>query len=78
MSAFVGDNIAKLSENTPWYKGPTVLPLNALVEPRNRKLPSVSHPGCLLISGIGTVPVGRIETGVMKKGMKVSHAPTSR
>jgi elongation factor 1-alpha len=30
------------------------------------------------ISGIGTVPVGRVETGIMKKGMKISFMPANK
>jgi elongation factor 1-alpha len=81
MSAFVGDNIAKLSENTPWYKGPTVLDaLNALVEPEKpTELPlRLPIQDVYSISGIGTVPVGRVETGVMKKGMKVGFMPSNK
>ncbi|MGB4579402.1 MAG: translation elongation factor EF-1 subunit alpha, partial [Methanoculleus sp.] len=81
MSAFVGDNIAKLSENTPWYKGPTVLDaLNALVEPEKpTELPlRLPIQDVYSISGIGTVPVGRVETGVMKKGMKVVFMPSNK
>ena len=81
MSAFVGDNISTHSANTPWYKGPTLLEtLDTLVAP---ELP-VTLPFRLpiqdvySISGIGTVPVGRIETGVMKKGMKVSFMPANK
>ncbi len=81
MSAFAGDNIAKLSENTPWYKGPTVLDaLNALVEPdKPTELPlRLPIQDVYSISGIGTVPVGRVETGIMKKGMKVNFMPSNK
>jgi elongation factor 1-alpha len=81
MSSFAGDNIAKLSENTPWYKGPTVLEaLNALVEPEKPTNLPLRLPiqDVYSISGIGTVPVGRVETGVMKKGMKVSFMPSNK
>lgn len=81
MSSFVGDNIASKSENTPWYNGPILLEaLNALQPP---EIP-VDLPFRLpiqdvySISGIGTVPVGRIETGIMKKGMKVSFMPANK
>jgi elongation factor 1-alpha len=81
MSSFVGDNIASKSANTPWYKGPILLDaLNALQPP---EIP-VDLPFRLpiqdvySISGIGTVPVGRIETGIMKKGMKVSFMPANK
>ncbi|NLN09391.1 MAG: translation elongation factor EF-1 subunit alpha, partial [Methanoculleus thermophilus] len=81
MSSFVGDNIAKLSGNTPWYKGPTVLDaLNALKEPEKPVNLPLRLPiqDVYSISGIGTVPVGRVETGVMKKGMKVSFMPSNK
>jgi len=81
MSAFVGDNIASKSENTPWYKGVTVLQaLDTLSAP---ELPTtlpfrLPIQDVYSISGIGTVPVGRIETGIMKKGMKVSFMPANK
>ncbi len=81
MSAFVGDNIASKSENTPWYKGLTILQaLDTLVAP---ELPTtlpfrLPIQDVYSISGIGTVPVGRIETGIMKKGMKVSFMPANK
>lgn len=81
MSSFAGDNIASKSANTPWYNGPILLDaLNALQPP---EIP-VDLPFRLpiqdvySISGIGTVPVGRIETGIMKKGMKVSFMPANK
>jgi len=81
MSAFVGDNIAKPSANTPWYKGQTVLAaLNALTEPEKPTTLPMRLPiqDVYSISGIGTVPVGRVETGIMKKGMKVSFMPANK
>lgn len=77
-SAFVGDNISKLSENTPWYEGPTVLQaLDLLKEPEKPvDLPlRVPVQDVYSISGVGTVPVGRVETGKMKKGDKVVFMP---
>jgi elongation factor 1-alpha len=81
MSAFVGDNISKKSENTPWYTGPTLLEsLDQLTEPEKPiELPlRLPIQDVYSISGIGTVPVGRIETGIMKKGMKVSFMPANK
>lgn len=81
MSSFVGDNIATKSANTPWYSGPNLL--EALNELQPPEIP-VDLPFRLpiqdvySISGIGTVPVGRVETGVMKKGMKVSFMPANK
>jgi len=81
MSAFVGDNISKNSENTPWYKGPTLLQaLDMLKEPEKPVDLPLRLPiqDVYSISGIGTVPVGRVETGVMKKGMKVTFMPANK
>ncbi|MGC9435584.1 MAG: translation elongation factor EF-1 subunit alpha [Methanomicrobiales archaeon] len=81
MSAFAGDNISKNSENTPWYNGPTLLQaLDMLSEPEKPvDLPfRLPIQDVYSISGIGTVPVGRVETGVMKKGMKVTFMPANK
>jgi elongation factor 1-alpha len=78
-SAFEGDNMSKKSVNTPWYTGPTILEsLNALKEPdKPDKLPlRIPVQDAYTISGIGTVPVGRVETGIMKKGDSVIFNPS--
>ncbi len=77
-SAFHGDNILKLSDKTPWYKGPAIMEaLNSLKEPEKPSTLPLRIPveDAYTISGIGTVPVGRVETGVMKKGDKVVFMP---
>jgi elongation factor 1-alpha len=78
-SAFEGDNITKSSENTPWYNGPSLLDcLNNLKEPEKPDTLPLRIPvqDAYTISGIGTVPVGRVETGIMKKGQKVTFMPS--
>ncbi|HRX34468.1 MAG: translation elongation factor EF-1 subunit alpha [Methanoregulaceae archaeon] len=80
-SALAGTNISKKSEETPWYKGPTLLEaLDTLKEPEKPIDKPLRLPiqDVYSISGIGTVPVGRVETGVMKKGMKVSFMPANK
>ncbi len=77
-SAFEGDNITKASENTPWYKGSSIM--QALDELKTPEKPDtlplrIPVEDAYTISGIGTVPVGRVETGVMKKGDKVVFMP---
>lgn len=77
-SAFYGDNVVKLSDKTPWYKGPSIMDaLNNLKVPiKPSTLPlRIPVEDAYTISGIGTVPVGRVETGVMKKGDKVIFMP---
>ncbi len=81
MSAFMGVNIASHSDQTPWYKGVTLLEaLDTLKEPEKPLDLPLRLPiqDVYSISGIGTVPVGRVETGVMKKGMKVSFMPANK
>ncbi|AKH96842.1 translation elongation factor EF-1 subunit alpha [Halanaeroarchaeum sulfurireducens] len=79
ISAFEGDNVAETSENTPWYDGPTVLEsLNDLKEvapPTDAPL-RLPIQDVYTISGIGTVPVGRVETGMMHPGDMVSFQPS--
>ena len=82
ISAFKGVNISKKSAGeTPWYTGPTLLEaLDTLKEPEKPTDKPLRVPiqDVYSISGIGTVPVGRVETGVMKKGMKVSFMPANK
>ncbi|HNS26130.1 MAG TPA: translation elongation factor EF-1 subunit alpha, partial [Methanobacteriaceae archaeon] len=78
ISAFEGDNITKPSENTPWYKGPSLVDslnkLSAPEKPTNLPL-RVPVQDVYSITGVGTVPVGRVETGVMKKADNVIFEP---
>lgn len=78
-SAFKGDNAAKPSPNMPWYKGPTLLDaLNNLTEPQKLTNLPLRLPvqDIYTITGIGTVPVGRVETGILKPDMKVMFEPS--
>ncbi|WP_121741410.1 translation elongation factor EF-1 subunit alpha [Natronorubrum halophilum] len=79
ISAFEGDNIAEKSDNTPWYDGETLLEaLNNLPAPEPPTDAPLRLPiqDVYTISGIGTVPVGRIETGIMNIGDNVSFQPS--
>ena len=78
MAAFVGDNIVKKSENMSWYSGETLLKtLDTLEIPEKpTKLPlRLPIQDVYNITGIGVVPVGRVETGIMKVGQKVIVVP---
>ena len=78
LSGWTGDNMLESSPNMPWYKGPTLLgALDAVDEPeRPSSLPlRIPLQDVYKIGGIGTVPVGRVETGVIKPGMVVTFAP---
>ena len=77
-SGFKGDNIAKRSANMPWYKGPTLLEqFDLFEEPKKPTELPMRMPiqDVYEITGIGTVPVGKIETGIMKPGQKVIILP---
>ncbi|WP_459192527.1 translation elongation factor EF-1 subunit alpha [Halosimplex sp. J119] len=79
VSAFEGDNIASESENTDWYDGEILLEaLNALPEPEPPTDAPLRLPiqDVYTISGIGTVPVGRVETGMLNTGDDVSFQPS--
>jgi elongation factor 1-alpha len=78
ISGFKGDNVAKKSDKMPWYKGPTVLEqLDLFKTPKKpTDLPlRMAIQDVYEITGIGTVPVGKIETGIMKPGQKVIILP---
>ena len=78
VSGLKGDNIKDKSENMPWYKGPTIWEqLDTFEEPKKpTDLPMrMATQDVYDITGIGTVPVGKIETGVMKVGQKVIVLP---
>ena len=78
ISGFKGDNVAKKSTNMPWYKWPTVLEqLDLFTQPEKPIDLPLRMPlqDVYEITGIGTVPVGKIETGIMKVGQKVLILP---
>jgi len=78
ISGWTGDNMLEASPNMPWYKGMTLLGgLDSVNEPDRPvdKPLRVPLQDVYKIGGIGTVPVGRVETGVMKPGMTVVFAP---
>ncbi len=78
VSGWTGDNLIKKSEKMPWYNGPTLMEAFDLLEipakPTNKPL-RVPIQDVYSITGIGTVPVGRVETGTLKPGTNLSlHA----
>jgi elongation factor 1-alpha len=69
----------EMTSNLDWYKGPTLLEaLDNVSEPKRPSDKPLRLPlqDVYKIGGIGTVPVGRVETGVIKPGMLVCFAPT--
>lgn len=92
ISGFNGDNMIEVSTNAPWYKGwektikdkstsgKTLLEAIDNIDPPTRpteKPLRLPLQDVYKISGIGTVPVGRVETGVIKPGMVVTFAPVN-
>jgi elongation factor 1-alpha len=78
ISGWNGDNMLERSPNTPWYTGPILIEaLDKIVPPKRPTEKPLRLPlqDVYKIGGIGTVPVGRVETGIIKPGMQVSFAP---
>jgi len=79
ISGWVGDNIMTASAAlSAWYKGPTLYAVLDAIQPPKRptdKPLRIPLQGVYKISGIGTVPTGRVETGVIKTGDHVTFAP---
>jgi elongation factor 1-alpha len=77
-SAYYGENITKKSEKMKWYTGPTVYEqFDLFEEPKKPVDMPLRMPiqDVYSITGVGTVPVGKIETGRMKPGDKVIILP---
>jgi len=81
ISGWTGDNMMEKSDKMPWYKGPCLLEALDTVEPPKRptdKPLRLPLQDVYKIGGIGTVPVGRVETGILKPGMVVRFSPTEK
>ncbi|MGA8843801.1 MAG: translation elongation factor EF-1 subunit alpha [Nitrososphaeraceae archaeon] len=78
VSGWKGDNLVKKSENMPWYKGPTLAEALDLFEAPEKPIGKplrIPIQDVYSITGVGTVPVGRVETGVLKANEKVIVMP---
>ena len=67
------------SPNLTWFKGPTLIEaLDNIVPPKRPTDKPLRLPlqDVYKIGGIGTVPVGRVETGLLKPGMNITFAPS--
>ena len=79
VSGWKGDNLVKKSENMKWWTGKTLLetfdefkmPEKPIGKPLRVPIQDV-----YTITGVGTVPVGRVETGKMKAGDKIVIMPS--
>ena len=79
ISGYEGDNLVQRSENMPWYEESTLLEaLDGISRPKRLVDKPLRIPlqDVYKIGGIGTVPVGRVETGTLRPGMTVQFAPS--
>jgi len=78
VSAYLGDNVTKKSDKLSWYSGPTLLEAFDLLEvpslPVDKPL-RLPIQDVLTVTGQGTVPVGRVESGVLKPNDTVVIMP---
>lgn len=80
VSGWSGDNLVKPSKEMAWYKGLTLLeafdtfeqPAKPIDKPLRLPIQDVYS-----ITGVGTVPVGRVETGVLKEGDTIIFMPAN-
>merc|ERR1712108_71741 len=93
ISGWHGDNMIEASTNMPWYKGwaketkaggkqsgktlfEALDSINPPVRPSDKAL-RLPLQDVYKIGGIGTLPVGRVETGIIKAGMVIKFAPSN-
>jgi elongation factor 1-alpha len=79
VSGWKGDNLIKKSENMPWYKGPTLVDALDMFDPPEKPIGKplrIPVQDVYSITGVGTVPVGRVETGKVKANDKVIVMPS--
>merc|ERR1712184_66916 len=92
ISGWHGDNMIEKTSNMSWYKGWNVErkegkgsgftlfeALDNILPPQRPSDKALRLPlqDVYKIGGIGTVPVGRVETGTIKAGMVVTFAPAA-
>lgn len=81
VSAFYGDNAVKNTDKLGWWKGPTILQaIDTFTPPPQPTDKALRLPvqDVYTITGVGTVPVGRVETGIMKPDMKIKFMPSDK
>lgn len=78
VSGFLGTNLVDRSEDFPWYSGPTlmqVLDASSIPERPVAKPLRLAVQDMYKVNNVGVVPIGRIESGVLKPGMRVRFVP---
>ena len=78
-SGMAMDNLAKKSDKLGWYDGPTIMEaidqFDLPEKPTGKPL-RLPIQDSYKIKGTGVVPVGRVETGILKRGDKIIIMPT--
>jgi len=78
ISGWTGDNLVEKSANMDWYKGPSLVEAIDSLKPPKRPVDKplrVPINDVYKVEGVGTVPVGRVESGVLKAGIVAEFAP---
>ena len=80
VSGLLGDNVFKKSDKISWYKGGTLVEsMDATIKqpelPIDKPL-RIPIQDVYTITGVGTVPVGRVETGILKAGDTLVFEPS--
>ncbi|MEM2878297.1 MAG: translation elongation factor EF-1 subunit alpha [Candidatus Hadarchaeales archaeon] len=81
ISAFHGEGVKSRSGKMPWYKGPTLIEaVESMTEPPKPVDKPLRIPiqEVYSITGVGAVPIGRVETGVLKVGDKIVFEPAGK
>jgi elongation factor 1-alpha len=77
-SGYGGENLIEETDKMPWYKGDTLYKALDKIKPPEKKSDCplrLPLQDVYKITGIGTVPVGRVETGILKPGTNITFAP---
>lgn len=82
ISGWTGDNLVNKTENMKWYDGPTLIEafdqtFSVLKKPTDKPL-RLPVQDVYTITGVGTVPVGRVETGVLKVDDTIVFMPSNK
>jgi len=77
-SGYGGENLIEETDKMPWYKGDTLYKALDKIKPPEKKSDCplrLPLQDVYKITGIGTVPVGRVETGILRPGTNITFAP---
>ncbi len=78
VSGWLGENLVDRTPNMPWYNGPTLVEALDSMQPPPKPVDKplrIPVQEVYSITGVGTVPVGRVETGRLRVGDTVVFMP---